>query len=359
MECEAPNEFFDKFTGVIQLDSDSTPNPRRLPLEADNVLLRGCVLRNVQYVYGIIVYTGKETKVRVKQQVRSMKTASVESVINFNIALLMGCLVVACTVGAVAWAVYTNDEGVTHWYLAMENVTFLTFIGKIFTFFLLNASCIPVSLYVSMKMARTAQKFFMEQDCRMYHEEPQVVEATGGKEGHFPMRVRSMDLNDELGRIGYVFSDKTGTLTLNYMQFRKLLVQGVSYGLGTTQIGRDRMRRLGLLEGNDDGAESDDDVPIVRPGPGRTEVIDKNGRRMVPHVTFNDGSETHPGRSIFRDLNSSSPVQQHLHRFMLHLVLNHTVIPETLRDDDGNVTGMQLSASSPDEEAFVYVWLVL
>ena len=40
---------------------------------------------------------------------------------------------------------------------------------------------------------------------------------------------------------------------------------------------------------------------------------------------------------------------------MLHLVLNHTVIPETVRDDEGNVTGMQLSASSPDEEAFVYV----
>jgi magnesium-transporting ATPase (P-type) len=54
-----------------------------------------------------------------------------------------------------------------------------------------------------------------------------------------------MDLNDELGQITHIFSDKTGTLTLNYMEFRKLLVRGVAYGLGTTQIGVDRLRREG------------------------------------------------------------------------------------------------------------------
>ena len=45
-----------------------------------------------------------------------------------------------------------------------------------------------------------------------------------------------MELNDELGQITHVFSDKTGTLTLNYMEFRKLLVGGVAYGLGTTMV---------------------------------------------------------------------------------------------------------------------------
>ena len=45
-----------------------------------------------------------------------------------------------------------------------------------------------------------------------------------------------MDLNDELGQISHVFTDKTGTLTSNYMDFRKLSVNGVSYGLGTTEV---------------------------------------------------------------------------------------------------------------------------
>jgi P-type E1-E2 ATPase len=45
-----------------------------------------------------------------------------------------------------------------------------------------------------------------------------------------------MDLNDELGQISHVFTDKTGTLTSNYMDFRKLTVDGVSYGRGTTEV---------------------------------------------------------------------------------------------------------------------------
>lgn len=42
-----------------------------------------------------------------------------------------------------------------------------------------------------------------------------------------------------------------------------------------------------------------------------------------------------------------------IHQFMLQLVLNHTIVLETIRDEDDNVIGTQISASSPDEEAFV------
>ena len=52
------------------------------------------------------------------------------------------------------------------------------------------------------------------------------------------MRVRTNVLNDGLGQVGYIFTDKTGTLTANLMQFRKCLVDGVSYGLGESDIGR-------------------------------------------------------------------------------------------------------------------------
>ena len=63
----------------------------------------------------------------------------------------------------------------------------------------------------------------------------------------FPVtQVRSMDLNDELGQISHIFSDKTGTLTSNVMEFRKLCVNGVSYGLGSTSSGLARRRREGI-----------------------------------------------------------------------------------------------------------------
>jgi magnesium-transporting ATPase (P-type) len=60
------------------------------------------------------------------------------------------------------------------------------------------------------------------------------------------VQVRSSDLNEELGVIEHVFSDKTGTLTCNVMEFCKCSVGGISYGLGTTQIGRAWRERNGL-----------------------------------------------------------------------------------------------------------------
>mgnify|MGYP000589395410 FL=1 len=50
----------------------------------------------------------------------------------------------------------------------------------------------------------------MEWDLGMYHEDATQIKATVGKSGYYPMRVRSMDLNDELGQISHIFSDKTG-----------------------------------------------------------------------------------------------------------------------------------------------------
>ena len=85
----------------------------------------------------------------------------------------------------------------------------------------------------------------MERDLAMYHEDTPLAKRTNYQEGCFPMKVRTMDLNDELGQVSHVFSDKTGTFTLNYMELRKLCINGVSYGLGTTQIGVARRKRAG------------------------------------------------------------------------------------------------------------------
>jgi magnesium-transporting ATPase (P-type) len=110
-------------------------------------------------------------------------------------------------------------------------------------------------LAVSMKLTRTFQTVFMDADDQCVYVDQQALDQTQG-ESRYPLRVRvsvyfyrylkcdmkrhlqvrSMDLNDELGQISHVFTDKTGTLTSNYMEYRKMSINGVAYGLGTTQV---------------------------------------------------------------------------------------------------------------------------
>ena len=165
-----------------------------------------------------------------------------------------------------------------------------------------------------------------------------------GKDGpRQHLKVLSMDLNDELGQISHIFSDKTGTLTKNYMVFRKLCVNGVAYGRGSTQIGIARRER--------EGAPAEDIKELKQ----LAEDSNRDGL-AIPHVNFIDGCEAEPGRTLKGDLDAGADARhaELCHLFFLQLALNHTVVPERVRDDDGNVIATNLSASSPDEEAFVY-----
>lgn len=79
-------------------------------------------------------------------------------------------------------------------------------------------------------------------DLNMYHETLDVE----GEKVEMPMLARSTDLNEELGLVSHVFTDKTGTLTCNVMEFLKCTIGEHSYGLGLTQIGRAWRERNGL-----------------------------------------------------------------------------------------------------------------
>lgn len=125
--------------------------------EKDQLLLRGVVLKNVGHVYALVLYTGEQTKVRVAQGVNNVKVASVEAVINRNILYLVAVLVGLCIIGAVGYTVETNELREDHWYLHLDDPSFGDVLAKVGTFFLLDAAMVPISLYVTMKMARTVR----------------------------------------------------------------------------------------------------------------------------------------------------------------------------------------------------------
>lgn len=70
-----------------------------------------------------------------------------------------------------------------------------------------------------MEVIRLGQSYFINWDLQMYYPEKDT-----------PAKARTTTLNEQLGQIHYVFSDKTGTLTQNIMTFKKCCINGQIYG---------------------------------------------------------------------------------------------------------------------------------
>ena len=103
------------------------------------------------------------------------------------------------------------------------------------TSYVLYGYLIPISLYVSLELVKVTQAMvFLNMDRKMYHAESDT-----------PMRARTSNLNEELGMVHTVLSDKTGTLTCNSMEFFKCSIAGTSYGEGITEIERSIAQRSG------------------------------------------------------------------------------------------------------------------
>ncbi|GFS05972.1 phospholipid-transporting ATPase [Elysia marginata] len=197
-------------------------------VNSSNLLLRGCIIRNTDFIEGLVVYAGPETKAMLNNKGPRYKISKLESKINRDViwcVILLLFLCFFCAIGSGIWlADYNNLTDNTNLvpFIAFGNLDHYSPLYQGFivfwTYIIIFQSVIPLPLYVSMEMVKLAQIFFIMQDVEMYDAETDR-----------PMECRALNITEDLGQIQYIFSDKTGTLTENRMEFKSCTVGGVNY----------------------------------------------------------------------------------------------------------------------------------
>uniref|UniRef100_A0A8C3TWT7 Phospholipid-transporting ATPase n=1 Tax=Catharus ustulatus TaxID=91951 RepID=A0A8C3TWT7_CATUS len=209
IECESPNRHLYDFVGNIRLDGHGT-----VPLGSDQILLRGAQLRNTQWVHGIVVYTGHDTKLMQNSTSPPLKMSNVERITNIQILILFCILIAMSLICSIGSAIWNRRHTGRDWYLDLNSSNFgLNFL----TFIILFNNLIPISLLVTLEVVKFIQAYFINWDIDMHYEPTDTA-----------AMARTSNLNEELGQVKYIFSDKTGTLTCNVMQFKKCTVAGIN-----------------------------------------------------------------------------------------------------------------------------------
>jgi len=215
IECDEPNNNLYDFNGNIKIDGQH----EKLALGLGQTLLRGCMLRNTEWALGVVVYTGHETKIMMNSKKSPLKRSNVERTTNTQIYYLLVILIIASlasTIGSILWEQANAKKH--DWYIG-RGYGNSSFFFIFLTFVIVYNNLVPISLIVTLEVVKFIQAIFINNDIDMYCE---VTDT--------PARAKTSNLNEELGQIQYIFTDKTGTLTQNVMVFRKASIAGVRYG---------------------------------------------------------------------------------------------------------------------------------
>ncbi|XP_018422565.1 PREDICTED: probable phospholipid-transporting ATPase IF isoform X3 [Nanorana parkeri] len=222
IECQQPEADLYRFLGRMNIQQHSEDIVR--PLGQENLLLRGARLKNTKEIFGVAVYTGMEAKMALNYKCKSQKRSAVEKSMNsFLLVYLIILLFEAILSTILKYAWQAEDKWDEPWYNQKtehdrNSSKILKFISDFLAFLVLYNFIIPISLYVTVEMQKFLGSFFIGWDLDLYHEE-----------SNQRAQVNTSDLNEELGQVEYVFTDKTGTLTENEMQFRECSVNGIKY----------------------------------------------------------------------------------------------------------------------------------
>lgn len=292
---EKPRKEIYQFVGNFNRVVDASGKTQTEPLSIENTIWANSVLASGTII-GLIIYTGTETRAVMNTSQPATKMGKLDEELNFLAKWLCLLLVIL----ALILEALNRFSG--NWFISL------------FRFILLFSSIIPISLRVNLDMGKIIYSLFIMRD--------KSIEGT---------IVRNSTIPEELGRISYLMTDKTGTLTQNEMIFKKLHLGSIVFGQETLD------EIVDLL------AKSEQ----IQPGASPAKSQASSSMASSSFDAFGSSFDS-PQSSVFSESQTQRSMPQKVRTAIMALALAHNVTPTT--DELGNIT---YQASSPDEVALV------
>ena len=310
IQCQPPNEFIYQFNGKF-----ISKNQKEIFLDINNFILRGCSLKQTSYVHAAIVYVGHDTKIMKNSISAKGKVSKIEDIMNHQIIIV---LILQIIIGFICSIIGNSQLYLDRKYLGYifpdegeeVKISFLDFIITVGTWIILINNIVPISLLMTLEMVKYLQGIFISWDYHMYdlrnNQKPIVQTST---------------LNEELGQVKFIFTDKTGTLTKNYMEYKAMSINGKIYGI--------RDKKYQKMEENKN----------------KYNKILKDNFGIITNFNFHSKEFI---KDYVNNYNEHNEQYHKIHLFLLCLALCHSVIT-----DQNDLPAISYKSSSPDETAMV------
>ena len=202
---EQPSNDFNKFRGKLKL----TGHPRAIELFDINLAYRGSTLHGTEWIIGIVVYTGSETKTYLNIISPPKKVSQLEKKINVWVLYLLLVLLVI-----VIFSMLANN------YFSKNPLSKISGLEAFILFTILYNNIIPISLFVTMDIVRILQVVFIQKAFK----------------GSVDFKIG--DINENLGQVEYILTDKTGTITEKELKLQLCIIGNNKYMRNDEDSGR-------------------------------------------------------------------------------------------------------------------------